>query len=329
MRKPPFGMTKSSIKRRALLKTPNQSYVKFQNRGTPLARQITDEKFKQKFNIGQDFEQSAENFFTDKKPKRTGALDTDSIYNKKTYASTDMDVTANDFIESKRTKPIPTHLNIVIENPLSNNVYFQMVIFYNFFYSFLHAFLLFIILFYKLWVFDANEYREYISTALAILYLPLELTSLYFGYRGNINETFPELIAFMVFTIFFRFPMQLGIFFLRWRGDRVLNSLFPMEYSLFYVIIVFLFLEFVFGIWTIKKVISSRTATFYLRNAKTVDSRYCKSFKAKDRQIRSSREIAIGLSKLKDNTAFENQWLKEPEWYRKTEHSFDHTDVSD
>ena len=68
---------------------------------------------------------------------------------------------------------------------------------------------------------------------------------------------------------------------------------------------------------------------FYLRNAKLVDGKYNKTFKAKDRQVRSSREIAIGLHKLKENTAFENQWMKEPEWIRKNEHSFDRTDESD
>lgn len=133
----------------------------------------------------------------------------------------------------------------------------------------------------------------------------------------------------MTFTLFFRFPMQLGIFFLRWRGDRILNSLFPMEYSCFYVIAVFLIIEFFFGIFTIRKIIKSKTAMFYLRNAKLVDGKYNKTFKAKDRQIRSSREIAIGLNKLQDNTAFDNQWLREPEWYRKQEHSFDRTDASD
>lgn len=185
MKKSPFKNPKSSLKKRNILSATNQGYIKFQNRGTPLARQISDEKFKQKFNIGQDFEQSAENFFTDKKPKQ----DTDSLYNKKTYTSTDMDATKYDFIETKRQEPVPNYVNIVIENPVLNNVYFQMAIFYNFFYAFLHFFLIFTILMYKLWILKTREYKEYISTALVIFYLPLELTSLYFGYKGNINET--------------------------------------------------------------------------------------------------------------------------------------------
>mmetsp|Transcript_9671 Transcript_9671/g.8515 ORF Transcript_9671/g.8515 Transcript_9671/m.8515 type:complete len:259 (-) Transcript_9671:17-793(-) len=246
--------------------------------------------------------------------------DTDSFYNKNTYASTDMDATAYDFIETEGKDPIPNYVNIIIENPILNNVYFQMAVFYNFFYCFLHFFILFTILIYKLWIFKTREYKEYIATVLIIFYLPLEFASLYFGYKGNINETFPELIAFMTFTLFFRFPMQLGIY--------NQNFLFPMEYSCFIVVSVFLVLEFVLGIFTIRKIINSQTAMFYLRNAKLVDSKYNKTYKALDRQIKSSREIAIGTNKLKDNTAFDNQWLKEPEWYRQHEHSFDGTTES-
>lgn len=45
--------------------------------------------------------------------------------------------------------------------------------------------------------------------SLEILWVPLEYTRLTFGYRGNINETFPELIAFLIFTFFFIGPLSL------------------------------------------------------------------------------------------------------------------------
>lgn len=61
-------------------------------------------------------------------------MDTDSFQNKQTYASTDMDATAYDFIEGKDKDPVPNYVNIIIENPILNNLYFQMGIFYNFFY---------------------------------------------------------------------------------------------------------------------------------------------------------------------------------------------------
>jgi hypothetical protein len=92
-------------------------------------------------------------------------------------------------------EPIPNYVNIIIENPVLSNLNFQMLIFYNFFYSFLHFFLLFTILVYKLWIFKTREYKEYIAFALIIFYLPLELASLYFAYKGNINETVRLLLS--------------------------------------------------------------------------------------------------------------------------------------
>lgn len=126
-----------------------------------------------------------------------GKVESDSFYNKKTYQTTDMDFTNLESIDYGERDPIYENTKvghkgitrIIIENPLLNNLYFQMLIFYNFFYCFLHFFLLFTILIYKLWIFRTRQYKEYIAFVLIVFYLPLELTSLYFGYKGNINET--------------------------------------------------------------------------------------------------------------------------------------------
>lgn len=126
-----------------------------------------------------------------------GRDDTDSLYNKKTYQTTDMDLTNLENYDFGERDPIYDNTKIghkgitriIIENPVLNNVYFQMLLYYNFFYSLLHFFLLFTILIYKLWIFRTREYKEYIAFVLIIFYLPLELSSLYFGYKGNINET--------------------------------------------------------------------------------------------------------------------------------------------
>lgn len=115
--------------------------------------------------------------------------------------------------------------------------------------------------------------------------------------------------------------MQLGIY--------NQNFLFPMEYSCFWVIGFFIVLEFIFCIVTIRRIIKTQTALFYLRNAPLVDTKFNKAFKARDIPIRSSREIATGLKRLKEGTAFENKWLKEPEYMKKDYHSFDRTDTYD
>jgi hypothetical protein len=43
--------------------------------------------------------------------------------------------------------------------------------------------------------------------SLTLLWVPVEIARLSFGYIGNINETFPELIAFLIFTFFFVGPL--------------------------------------------------------------------------------------------------------------------------
>lgn len=102
-----------------------------------------------------------------------------------------------------------------------------------------------------------------------------------------------------------------------------------MEYSCFWVIGFFIIFEFIFCIITIRKIIKTQTALFYLRNAPLVDARFNKAFKAKDTPIRSSREIATGLKKLKEKTAFENKWLTEPDYMKRDYHSFDRSDTRD
>ena len=51
--------------------------------------------------------------------------------------------------------------------------------------------------------------EQYAFTAAMVAWIPLEYFRLRFGYRGNINETFPELIAFQIFTIFFTLPLAI------------------------------------------------------------------------------------------------------------------------
>jgi predicted HAD superfamily hydrolase len=66
----------------------------------------------------------------------------------------------------------------------------------------------------------------------------------------------------------------------------------------------FLIFEFIFCIFTIRKIIKTQTALFYLRNAPLVDKKFNMMFKAKDTPVRHSREVAVGVKKLKDKTAF-------------------------
>ena len=77
----------------------------------------------------------------------------------------------------------------VIMAPVHSHLIFQMLLYYNFFYAFLHFFLLVSMNVYKLWMFRVREYREFLSFFLCLIYLPVEMFTLYFGYVGNIKET--------------------------------------------------------------------------------------------------------------------------------------------
>ena len=81
------------------------------------------------------------------------------------------------------------HKSRVIDVPVnSNSLTFQMLIYYNFYYAFLHAFFFLMIGTYKLWVFRDRGYREILVYFFIVIYLPIELFVLYFGYVGNIKE---------------------------------------------------------------------------------------------------------------------------------------------
>lgn len=118
------------------------------------------------------------------------------MYDKKTFETTDMDfinIESSDFeqrdlIYQDTQRSIKPLTRIIIENPVLSNLLFQMLLFYNFFYLFLQFFILLTMMFYKLWIFDYQNYRDYIAYGCIIVYFPLELCSCYFGYLGNINE---------------------------------------------------------------------------------------------------------------------------------------------
>ena len=102
-----------------------------------------------------------------------------------------------------------------------------------------------------------------------------------------------------------------------------------MEISWFWIIGVFIILEFIWGIITIHKIITTQTSLFYLRNAPLVDRNFNLFYKAKDAPIKSSREVAIGIKKIRDKTAFDNKWLQEPEYMKHGARSIDRSSYYD
>lgn len=94
---------------------------------------------------------------------------------------------------------IPNDKLRLLEIPMNSNLLFQMLMYYHSFYDVLYAFLLIPSGLVKIFIFDiAGEPLSMVNVFMTIFYCLTELFRLNFGYNGNINESFPELIAFII-----------------------------------------------------------------------------------------------------------------------------------
>ena len=65
-----------------------------------------------------------------------------------------------------------------------------MLLYYHFYYDLLYILMVFTTQIYKIWVLDLSQDMLYvIALIILIVWLPVELARLNFGYKGNINET--------------------------------------------------------------------------------------------------------------------------------------------
>ena len=125
-----------------------------------------------------------------------------------------------------------------------------------------------------------------VGSALQIIWVPLEISRLRFGYSGNINETFPELIAFLIFTLFFTLPISLF--------PLLQKFTFPHEYSIVVLNLVFLIFELVLGCMVMDRFMRTSKSAFFLRTAPIIDKTFLKKH-AGGNDIMSSREIELGM----------------------------------
>ena len=92
--------------------------------------------------------------------------------------------------------------------------------------------------FHKVMVFKKDT-RTIVVCALQIAWVPLEYFRIRFGYRGNITETFPDLIAFLIFTLFFTIPISILPLFQQ--------HYYPHERAVIWMNIIFDIFEFIVG----------------------------------------------------------------------------------
>ena len=83
-----------------------------------------------------------------------------------------------------------------------------MILYYHTYFDILYAFLLIPSGIYKIFLGQRDAYGiiGFICLILFILFEPVRIN---FGYKGNINESFPELIAFLIQTLLFAFAFTI------------------------------------------------------------------------------------------------------------------------
>ena len=127
---------------------------------------------------------------------------------------------------------------------------------------------------------------SYVVLALEVVWMPVEFYRLRFGYAGNINETFPELIAFLIFTFMFIIPLDIA--------PILSQQMFPHENCLMIINLLFVIFEFIYGFVVVLEFMSSHFASFKLRTAPIIDKKFAKKyFGAND--INSEREVQLGM----------------------------------
>ena len=184
---------------------------------------------------------------------------------------------------------------------MSSNLFFQMVMYYHAYFDCLYAFLLIPSGIVKIFISNiAEEPLMIVSVFMTILYCLTEIFRLNFGYNGNINESFPELIAFIIQTLLFSLVFTII--------PLVAPHRHPHEDGLYVINLLFLTAEVVVGWYTMNKFSNTQSAAFYRRTAPLIDKKFKKKYEGHE-ESGSNREIQLGLqnyNKLRDKDLFED-----------------------
>ena len=138
----------------------------------------------------------------------------------------------------ENTQYIPNKELRLLNIPLNSSLSFQKLLFYHSTYQIIYIFLMVMSQVHRIQTRLVFNGDHFIVSGCIALWIPIEYFRVQFGYRGNINETFPELIAFQIFTIFFTIPLAVL--------PLTQNPLFPHETSCCLLNVAFVFFEFVY-----------------------------------------------------------------------------------
>ena len=111
-----------------------------------------------------------------------------------------------------------------------------------------------------------------------------------FGYKGNINESFPELIAFLIQTFLFSLSFVIVPF--------VITYKFPHEDCIYIITLIFLICELIIGFVLCLKFSNTMTAAYYRRTAPILDKKFKRKYDNSINQANNPRAIELGLHRL-------------------------------
>ena len=112
-----------------------------------------------------------------------------------------------------------------------------------------------------------------------------------FGYMGNINESFPELIAFLILTFLFSLVFVILPYASKYK--------LPHEDAMYLINLLFLIFELIQGVFLCMKFSNTMTAAYYRRTAPILDKKFKKKY---DNAYSSNhpRAVPIGMRRLKE-----------------------------
>ena len=189
----------------------------------------------------------------------------------------------------KDTYYIPNDKLRILEIPVSSSLNFQMLLYYHSYYDIIYASIILPGTLYQLLIWRSNV-MLIIKFIMTIFFCITELFRLNFGYKGNINESFPELIAFLIQTFLFSLPFVIVPLY---------TPMLPHEECMYIISILFLAFEWLIGFFLCTKFSNTMSAAYYRRTAPILDKKFKRKY---DNSIKSShpRAVPLGMRQLKN-----------------------------
>lgn len=141
------------------------------------------------------------------------------------------------------TSYIPNNQLRLMEIPITSSLFFQKLLFYHSTYDIVYGVFMIAGALHKMSIWSEHELVwPIISLVVQIVWVPFEYFRIRFGYKGNINETFSEIVAFLFASAFFVLPIS-GVALLSWLDE--FRPPLPHEFTCIAINVAFLIAEIV------------------------------------------------------------------------------------